>query len=128
MYEYEKKRNRRLYETVSITKLISILFCGIIFFSVYGDRIGSFFTSNDPIYPITLCFVAIAILALIYKAWTISNENKDLVGLNTRTIVEVIVYIVVFFSLILISGGYESQYKMIFIFIIATSTIEFGKK
>lgn len=126
MRHYQEKRDKRISEIVSITKLLSLLFSGIIFFSVYGEKYGIYFITNEIVHPILLCVLAMSILVLVYKAWMVSNESPE--TLSSKTVMETILFIIIFFALILFSGAHKSQYKIIFLFIIVTSTIQFGKK
>ena len=123
------KENKKIYEVVSITKLISILFCGIILFSVYGEKYDKYIEiTNDIYYLLTSCFIAMAILVLTYKTWMVSNQQCNQEKFNIKVTIETGIFIVSFFCLILISGANTSEYKIILLFIIATSTIQFGKK
>lgn len=128
MNNYEKIRNIRVHETVSIAKLLTILFSGIILFSVYGEKFGQILTTKNNTIPVMLCCIAIIVLALIYQVWIFSNKSKNMPGLNIGTIIEMAAFIGVLFGLILISGAYSSPYKIVFLLIIAASTIQFGKK
>ncbi|AKL94662.1 GGDEF/HD domain containing protein [Clostridium aceticum] len=131
MKNYELKRSRKIYEVVSITKLLSILLCGVIFFSTYGTKVTSQLElKNNYIDIRVVCFFCIAALVLMYTNWRISSQDsKESCFLKKGVIItEIGLFILAFSVLIYISGAYASRYKTIFLFIIITSTIELGKK
>ncbi|MFT9496394.1 bifunctional diguanylate cyclase/phosphohydrolase [Anaerosolibacter sp.] len=127
MYYTEEKRRKNIFEVVSVVKLLSLLVCGIAFFSsdiwVTSDsaKIGGFNI-------ITLVLFSSTLL-LIYKAWSISLVRDQLnEKIIKKDIIEIAFFIGVFFVLIYLTGNYSSQYKFIYLFTIITATIQFGKK
>ena len=80
-------------------------------------------------YDISVLFIPIFILLLIYFMWSFSIANKikkqhESIANN----VETIFFIILFTSIIYICGANESQYKFLYLFIIITTTIQSGLK
>lgn len=68
------------------------------------------------------------IIILIYCIWTFSNK-KDIYFKNKNNILdnlEIAFFIFIFSIITLICGINQSQYKVLYLFIIITTTIQFG--
>lgn len=126
MYGYENKRKRNIYEVVSVVKLLSLLVCGITFFS--SDRwVKNDLGSTGAFNAFTLVLFS-SVLFLIYKIWSTSLVNHKIEEeITVKDIVELVFFMGVYSVLIHITGGYNSQYKFIYLFVIITSTIQYGK-
>ena len=128
MTQYEINRKQKVYEMISILKLISLLFCGMIIFTQYPKDLYMNL-GIDSSSMIMICFIGIGILVLIYTGWIHSNKrNQANQALNISGIIENIVFISLYTALIYISGFHESQYKFLFLFIIIANTIQYGIK
>lgn len=125
MNEIISSRQKKVHEIISIVKLASLLFCGIIIFNRFIDIInyskinGNFYLNMIPL------AMGILMLVLIYLIWTLFSVKK--VKFNKTILLQIIedfVFILLFTVLIVSSGAQESQYKLLFLFIIITSTIQ----
>lgn len=124
MTQYEINRIQTLYGIISILKLISLLFCGMIIFTQYPD---GFFKLEVESSMLPISFIGIAILILIYQGWIYSNKNNQInQDFNIGGLIENIIFILIYTSLICISGFHESQYKFLFLTIIIANTIQYG--
>jgi diguanylate cyclase (GGDEF)-like protein/putative nucleotidyltransferase with HDIG domain len=129
MHNFENNRKKQIYEVLSIVKLLSLFFCGIIFFSQYHSLIQN---NNNMIFSelnigTTLSFCIV--LFLIYQIWVITSKKlTDSQNFKLTNALELIFFISLFSGLIILSGKHTSQYKFLFLFVIITSTIQFGKK
>lgn len=128
MNESENKR-KQINDIVSVVKLASLLFSamGVLNFvlnnytmSVEGDN-----------YSITINIVLfiVFVLAIVYSIWAFSTTKK----FNEKYIVKVhkiesILFVAMFFIIILLTGGHQSEFKFLFLFIIITTTIQLGMK
>ncbi|MBU5454141.1 bifunctional diguanylate cyclase/phosphohydrolase [Caproiciproducens sp. MSJ-32] len=121
------EREKRIYDIVSTVKIVSLLLTSIIFFqyTFYEDKINEV---NILIKTVSV-FIAGLIFLLVYFLWTFSID-KRLVMRNRKygNWIEYFVFIAIFFIALLASEGYESPYKILFLFIICTATIESGLK
>ncbi|MCY6484772.1 diguanylate cyclase [Clostridium aestuarii] len=128
MDSLKNNRQKKIYEIVSIIKLSSLLFCGIIFFKYYLVKKTVNYT-NDTLLSLALIGVSICLLTLIYILWSIFS-NKYFILRHIRIIksIENIAFIGIFSYLIVLSGANSSQYKFLFLFIIIASTIQSGMK
>ena len=130
MTQYDINRTQKVYEMISILKLISLLFCGMIIFTQYPiEKHIELWLDDTSIGLFTIGFIIISILALIYEGWIYSNKkNQANQSFNISAIIENIIFISLFTALILISGFQESEYKFLFLFIIIANTIQYGIK
>lgn len=129
MNRYENSRQKKIHELVGIVKLISLLFCGSMIFSKYLFNQGNQVIKYKDIFNGFSIGILIFIIVLIYQAWIISLKKTEFNNKPTiADYVETLVYIVVFTGVIFYSGGYESEYKFLYLFIIITTTMQFGMK
>lgn len=127
MIRVENNKEKQISEIVSVVKLSSLLFVGIIMFKyIFSDNL----TVNDSAqvyYAMISIALPMFILLLIYFMWTFSSKGKmkSKYG-NIIKNLEVFLFIVIFTIVIYRCGSYESQYKFLYLFIIITTTIESG--
>lgn len=130
MKRYDMKREQKIYEMISILKLISLLFCGMIVFTQYPlETYEKLWIDNIPSSIFVINFICIIILILIYGAWIHSNSiNRTNQVFNIYGFVENTLFIFLYTVLIVISGFHESKYKFLFLFIIIANVIQYGFK
>lgn len=130
MSNIEKDKCKQINDIVAIVKLASLLFTGMIF-------IQFVFRDNDNIIDhmiyseyIVLAFSFVIMLLLsIYILWTLSIKYKmKKKSSMIFKIIERLIFISIFTGAIIISGGNTSEYKVLFLFIIITTTIQSGMK
>ncbi|KOA20199.1 putative diguanylate cyclase YdaM [Clostridium homopropionicum DSM 5847] len=128
MSNFEFDKHKRIYEILSIVKLAALLFSGVAFFRSYFDN--RFVLSNTKsFYTSLFCIILVLLLSLVYIVWTFPTDKKNILKDDKYIqFAEGFIFTVIFFTAILISGGYESSYKFLFLFIIITSTIQSGMK
>lgn len=131
MTRHDINRKERLYEMISVLKLISLMLCGIVIFTQYPEDLHNKLwlnsTRGSGIFFIN--FSSIAVFVLISEGWVYSiKKNQEAKGINLRGIIENIVLISIYTVLIFISGSHESQYKFLYLFIIVSNTIQYGSK
>jgi len=122
-------RMKRIYDMVSIIKLISLILASIVFIQgLFAEKLllEYMLNSNSDIFE---GLMAIYVLLLIYLILVFSRDIKyGKKNDKSGNLVENTFFVINFFIGILISGGYESPYKILFLFIICSSTIEEGLK
>lgn len=129
MARYEVDKHRRIYEILSVVKLSSLLFSGIAFLRSYFNDSKLVITHINIYYSFISFVIVILLLSLIYIIWTFSTVKKGyLKNKSYIQTLESVLFIGIFFITILISGGYKSSYKFLFLFIIITTTIQSGMK
>jgi len=122
-------RQKQINDIVSVVKLSSLLFIGIILCKEFIKNDSLALLASKAHYKYAFLFVPLMILILVYFAWSFSTKNK--VKKNYGMIInniETILFIMVFSIIIFICGSNESQYKFIYLFIIITTTIQSGIK
>lgn len=125
MYKFEDNRKKRIHEIVSVVKLLSIILCSIILFNE-SYFIKNFSLDNTGINTIsqTICII---VLLIVYEGWILSSIKSNFSeNIQFKDAIEISIFIIVFSTLIILSGGHISQYKFLFLFLIITSTIQFG--
>ena len=131
MGNLENDKQKKIQEIVSIIKLASLLFSGIVF-------LRYFFNGNDLIKITVKTYynffsfsrvILVLILVLIYFIWSFSTIKKiDFKYINIVQALENYIFVLLFAIAILYSGKNTSDYKFIFLFIIIASTIQQGMK
>lgn len=122
-------RSIQINNMVSIVKLSSLMLTSTIFFLYFYNLKKVYLYVFYAQIASTFLFVSILILFFIYFVWSFSANNKyNKKNLRYGSWIENFIFIVIFFSAIYITGGYESPYKMLFLFIICSATIEEGLK
>jgi diguanylate cyclase (GGDEF)-like protein len=129
MRKIEDTRKKQIDEIISVAKLASLLFCGITIYAHFFNDDNTIINSNFKYYSTLSAGLSICILTLIYFLWSFSSRKKY-TAMNTELMrwIENMIFILVFFVLVILSGGHESQYKLLFLFIIIISTIQSGMK
>ncbi|WP_411168825.1 diguanylate cyclase [Clostridium sp. MB05] len=127
MNKIDKDKRKQINDIVSIVKLASLMFTAIIFFQY-------FFNDNeflDNLVYQQIMFMALGVVMLlllaIYVLWSFSlNDKINKKKYRKIIFIENLVFIAIFFGAVIFSGGYQSEYKYIFLFIITSSTIQLG--
>lgn len=129
MNKIANNRQKKVYEIISIVKLACLLFCGIIVFNYfYNDKKIVIINNNDYLKMVPIG-VGTFVIALIYIIWIFfSTEKLKFKDFKLLQVTEDSVFILIFSALILMSGAEKSQYKLLFLFIVITSTIQSGMK
>ena len=129
MIKIKDNRLKEINDMVSIVKLASLMFTGIIFFQYFSDTSRY---HQDIIYRQSASmgiFIAGLILLFIYFLWSFpSAKRMDNKNYKIIMFIENLVFIAIFFMAVILSGAYKSEYKYIFLFIISSSTIQLGLK
>ena len=127
MKNIENNRKKQIKDMVSTVKLASLMLTSIVFIQKIFAREG--FDTSQVVIRSTSIIVFIGGLSLlsIYFIWTFSISSK-FSKRNTKygNWIENLLFIIIFFTAIMISGVHESQYKILFLFIICSATIESG--
>lgn len=129
MNKINKDKRKQINDMVSIVKLASLMFTAIIFFQY-------FFNDNEILNNLVyqqIFFMAIGVVMLlllgIYILWAFSlNDRINKIKYRKIIFIENLFFIALFFLAVVLSGGYRSEYKYIFLFIITSSTIQLGLK
>lgn len=123
MVSYENNRRKKVEEIALVVKLLSLFFCAIIFWGSKNN--GGLYNQFNAL---TLSIVCIVLL-LIYYIWTFTSRRSSYYSkIRFKDVCESIFFILLFSSLLVFSGNNVSQYKVLYLFIIITSTIQLGRK
>lgn len=129
MDNIDKKRKENIYNIVSIVKLVSLCFCGIVIYNGFFLNNNNVANENDSYFYIIELGVLICLMFLIYWSWSFFSirifKSKNIKNMQ---IIENMVFIIIFSFSIFLSNSYTSQYKFLFLFLIITSTLQSGMK
>lgn len=129
MKEIKKSRIKQIDDMASIVKLASLMFTAIIFFQYFFNEEGMLLDSFNSISIFMPIVIGCLILTIIYIIWSFQvQENTNKPVLKYKILIENILFIVILFFAIVISGANKSHYKFIFLFIITSTTIQSGMK
>ncbi len=124
MTQYDTNRRQTLYEIISILKLMSLIFCGMVIFTQYPDN---FYKLDIDSSIFTISLIGIIIFILIYAGWIYSNKtNQNNQEFYISGLIENIIFVLIYTALVSISGFHESQYKFLYLTIIIANTIQYG--
>ena len=126
MNKIKNNRSKEINDMVSIVKFTSLLFTAIIIFQYLLN--GNEEIVFQQIKVLAIVGIVLFLLA-IYLLWALSlgeriNKNKY----KKVIFIESLFFIAFFFSVIILSDAYQSEYKYIFLFVITSSTIQLGLK
>ena len=113
---------------MSIVKLSSLLFSDIVFLKYFfGDNNNNNLNSRNNYYILIYAMAAVLILSFIYTVWASVNlKTFHSKYFSLIQLIEDFIFTLIFFVVILSSGAHASEYKLLFLFIIITSTIQSG--
>lgn len=128
MIKTEPNKSKQINDILSVVKLSSLLFSGMIFWE-YFLNINKIIPEPKNTYYMEIIISSVLILTLIYFTWAFSAinkfSNKNIQYVQTA---ENLIIVLIFFIIIFLSGAYASQFKFLFLFIIITATIQSGMK
>jgi diguanylate cyclase (GGDEF)-like protein len=129
MDKLQNRKQMKIYEIVSIVKLFSLLFSGIILLRGLNDVQRVLNNTLKGIFSTGWIMAVGFILVLVYIIWSWSTTKRiDFKYFHNINLIEDFIYILIFFIIILLSGANTSEYKFIFLFIIISATIQSGMK
>lgn len=129
MNKVERDKYKQVNDIVAVVKISTLLFIGMIFlqcfFNNYTLKNNILYTQYGMlgIFFITFLLLFIYAIWMVYKPKKIKKENSLVIQLFENA-----TFIVIFSVAIIISGANQSQYKILFLFIIITTTIQSGMK
>jgi diguanylate cyclase (GGDEF)-like protein len=133
MYQIDNERHLKIREIVITVKFISLIFFGIAVFveipKLYGEDIGLLhkFASIELVQASMIFIIfGLSILLIYFYQSRYINPNFKSRNRQIYDVVETIAFLLVDTLLILFSGLYDSPYKIIFLFIMLTVTIQHG--
>jgi len=127
MTRLEDNKQRKILEILSIVKLFSLLFLGIIILSKLFKDSNSFENVKYNIYNLMLCLCIAFILSAVYFIWAFSVVKRfSIKYTNAIQLAENFIFVLIFAGAVFYTGAYASDYKFMFLFIIITATIQQG--
>ncbi len=129
MSEFYTNKNSKIHEILSIVKLGSSLFLSLTMLNTYFKINDLSTTSGESYFLFLGSTITILTVSILYFLWLFVAVKK----LNRKqyiitSMIEHFFLLFIFSLIILISGAYESNYKISFLFIIITSTIQLGMR
>lgn len=128
MKKIDESKQKKINDIVAVVKISSLLFTAIIFFQYLSKDRNKGETPIDITNNVIGMGVITTVLLLASVIWILSNIRRNSININKFRNIENIIFLILFLISIMLSGGYLSECKYIFLFIIITSTIESGMK
>ncbi|NRX14495.1 bifunctional diguanylate cyclase/phosphohydrolase [Clostridium beijerinckii] len=128
MKNVKNNKQKQINDIVSVVKISILLLIGIILFQNFINNNLTVWVP-EMYYTVICLFIPLMVSVLIYLIWIFSTKyrfNKRYVDIINK--IEIAVFIIVFSIIIFICGVNESQYKFLYLFIIITTTIQYGMK
>lgn len=125
--QLEDTKFEQINSILIIVKLSALLFCATICFKYLAEEMAVTSLENYGS-AFSMLFIALFLLG-IYLIWsTVAVRQFGKNVQKYKQLTENCIFIGIFFTMILISGGPESPHKFLFLFIIMTTTIQSGMK
>lgn len=129
MNKIQEKKQKQLNDIVSIVKVSSLLFVGIILLQYITEKKQAISYSIAFYYLIIGIILPLLLLIFVYFLWTFSDKNKINGKFENKiTYIESIGFITIFTLVIVFCGGNQSKFKVLYLFIIIATTIQHGMK
>ncbi len=126
MKDVRNDRRNQINDIVSIVKVSSLLFVGIILCKTFNTNISIVMFELKNYNEYVFFSIPLIIIILIYCIWSFSNKKRKYSNIFNNF--EIVLFISMFSLITLICGINQSQYKVLYLFIIITTTIQFGMK
>ncbi|MDU3354805.1 diguanylate cyclase [Clostridium sp.] len=129
MNKVKNTKEIQLRNIIDMIKIISLLSLGIILCKYLYDR--NTISQENPyeVFSLNIVILPLLFLLIIYVIWISSistNSNKWYINILKKYEMEI--YIILFSAIIIFFGGYESEYKFLYLFLIISATIQDGMK
>ncbi len=127
MKNLDDSRQVKINQILAIIKLFVLLILSVILYTKYLNLLHFKLKSYDTYFSIIPITVFILILVVVYQLWLIifKSSFQDYNKQNIYKEFEVAIFMIIF-SVLIFYFPDVYQYKLLFLFIITTSTIEFG--
>ncbi|MCM8710259.1 diguanylate cyclase [Clostridium sp. SYSU_GA19001] len=127
MIKIDSDKSKQISNILSVVKLSSLLFSGLIFLEYFLGSDNPILNYSNSAYTL-FWILGILILTSIYFIWTFSAVKKFNRYIHLVQTIENFAILLIFFMVILLSGVHKSEFKFLFLFIIITTTIQSGMK
>lgn len=128
MKNVKNDKRKQISDIVSIVRLSSLLFMGIILCETFNDKINIDVWNFESYNQYVILSLPLIIISFIYYIWSFLTKNIINKENNIFSNIEIAFFILIFSVAIMICGVNQNQYKFIYLFIIITTTIQFGMK
>ena len=123
MTNFDQKRDKKVFEIILVLKLIYISLCMIAIYS--SNRLGYQIKNLVLVSVISSIIMVVMLAYFLWMAYYIKNRMGDKPELGDY--IETFIFIIIFIIVIVITGLESSEYKLLSLFIILISAIQFGK-
>jgi len=123
MQNLKLNKNNRIHDIISFVKIISLFYCAIAFLgpiSLFNVTL----ISNGLNGMFTFIIFACSII-IIYQTYRLSID-KNVKNTRTGIIIEIIMFMLIFFIVNYTMGKSATQYNFLYLFIIINTTIQYG--
>lgn len=125
MSVFDAKNDKRMDEILFIVKLLSLFFSAIAYFRFFTKTFSKSAGSNPYSARNDIMFVLMILIA-VYVLWVFFDKKEKQSNNLIYKIAQPVIFILFFLGAILVTGGYKSNFKYLFLFLIVSYTIEWG--
>ncbi len=123
MKDVNDSRQSRYNVMFFVLKILALFFCASPLFQYFFKDMSS---NNLDNINITAFIITIFVFLTITFMWIMMDRNRKKIGF--ATVIELVLFFLICIISILLSGGHESYYKFLFMFIVVSYTIEMDMK
>lgn len=122
----EKNKEKKIEEILFIVKLFSLFFSAIAYFRYFLEKFQN--ANVNDIYSSGNIALVFTILGVVYLLWIFFDQKGKQSTSKIYRIAQPVIFILFFLGAIIITGGYKSNFKYLFLFLVVSYTIEWGLK
>lgn len=130
MCKTENQKQKQINNIVAVVKLSALLLVGILLSKTFISAINrdNLLWKDNECHMIIYIFLPLVVLIFIYSLWSFFNNIADNEYKNFLNKIEIGLFMVLFTIVVIICGVRDTHAKLLFLFIIIMTTIQFGKK
>lgn len=130
MCKTENQKQKQINNIVAVVKLSALLLVGILLSKTFISAINrdNLLWKDNECHMIIYIFLPLVVLIFIYSLWSFFNNIVDNEYKNFLNKIEIGLFMVLFTIVVIICGVRDTHAKLLFLFIIIMTTIQFGKK
>lgn len=123
MTDCRDTKQNRISDILSYVKLGSIFLSGIILLKNIVGESNTIYNNIQPLINYIFILLFTTIIAIFYYSWLFIIKKKIKINIFLQ-VFECIIFLFLFITIILLTGKHESNYKIIFLFVIIIYSIE----
>lgn len=124
MFNYEKDRAYKLDQILFTIRISSLFFSAIAYFQFFFKGYETNFLDKQ--YHIFMLIIVLSVIIMVYFLWMFLYKMERKSNKIIFKILQPVIFIIFFTGAIMATGGYASNFKYLFLFLVLSYTIEWG--